>query len=288
MMPFAYIKDRTIAESIYGKEAASKYKVVDEKKPLWYVVPTRFGNSLKDLKNLSMNFNASSHTRAIINDGDPRDETIRGLRDVNSNPPPRAIINDGDPRDETIRGLRDVNSNPPLRAIINDGDPRDETIRGLRDVNSNSKDLIELQREQIAILKQQLLQARQAPQQQVGVQNMLVASPPGGGESAHIFQTATSPSNLPVDQNDHSGQNENRIYLREGNRRKPVVQTLGTYCTIKRLVEAWNVHNHDLVDNAKQADLEGCGCKNAKRMFTKKSKESIEESMIECSKLRRQ
>jgi hypothetical protein len=236
MMPFAYIKDRTIAESIYGKEAASKYKVVDEKKPLWYVVPTRFGNSLKDLKNLSMNFNASSHTRAIINDGDPRDETIRGLRDV----------------------------------------------------NSNSKDLIELQREQIAILKQQLLQARQAPQQQVGVQNMLVASPPGGGESAHIFQTATSPSNLPVDQNDHSGQNENRIYLREGNRRKPVVQTLGTYCTIKRLVEAWNVHNHDLVDNAKQADLEGCGCKNAKRMFTKKSKESIEESMIECSKLRRQ
>ena len=262
MMPFAYIKDRTIAESIYGKEAASKYKVVDEKKPLWYVVPTRFGNSLKDLKNLSMNFNASSHTRAIINDGDPRDETIRGLRDVNSNPPPRAIINDGDPRDETIRGLRDV--------------------------NSNSKDLIELQREQIAILKQQLLQARQAPQQQVGVQNMLVASPPGGGESAHIFQTATSPSNLPADQNDHSGQNENRIYLREGNRRKPVVQTLGTYCTIKRLVEAWNVHNHDLVDNAKQADLEGCGCKNAKRMFTKKSKESIEESMIECSKLRRQ
>ena len=182
----------------------------------------------------------------------------------------------------------EVNSNPPLRAIINDGDPRDETIRGLRDVNSNSKDLIELQREQIAILKQQLLQARQAPQQQVGVQNMLVASPPGGGESAHIFQTATSPSNLPVDQNDHSGQNENRIYLREGNRRKPVVQTLGTYCTIKRLVEAWNVHNHDLVDNAKQADLEGCGCKNAKRMFTKKSKESIEESMIECSKLRRQ
>ena len=141
------------------------------------------------------------------------------------------------------------------------------TLGGLRDVNSNNKDLIQLQREQIAILKQQLLQARQ-------VQNNIpvVASPPG-----------------PVDQNDHSVQNENRsyTYLPEyDNRRKPVVQTLGTYCTIKRLVEAWNVHNHDLVDNAKQPDVEGCECKNAKMMFSK-IKRSIEESMIECSKLRR-
>ena len=159
----------------------------------------------------------------------------------------------------------------PHASIQFNGAQCDETIGGLRDANSNNKDLIKLQREQIAILKQQLLQARQAPQQQVGVQNIpVVASPPG-----------------PVDQNDHSVQNENRIYLREYvNRRKPVVQTLGTYCTIKRLVEAWNVRNHDLVDNAKQPDVEGCECKNAKMMFSK-IKRSIEESMIECSKLRR-
>ena len=66
MIPFAYIKDRTIAERVYGKEAL-KYRVVDEKTPLWYVVPTNFGNSLKDLKNTSMNFNASSPPRAMIN-----------------------------------------------------------------------------------------------------------------------------------------------------------------------------------------------------------------------------